>query len=611
MLGKTNGSGKSTDNEFYNVNLNTIFHLIIPEPKQKKMSSDESMDSKPSSSPEEETEENIEPPAFGPAALGLHRVGTILPPRKAPTQPIQVLNARGMPARIRKKNKLFFDDDIVNDAKPIKPVSPVKRLLKPVTPIKTPSKIMKKRKIVPPSRYSKPKEEPQEEVKSETKKAPPGVEINPIDRKIGQKLGLRLRNLLKLPKAHKFVSYEWFYSNLDKALFEGDTDFQICLKESFPQLKTRKLTRVEWSRIRQIMGKPRRCSRAFFQEERRELERKREKIRILQSKKNCDVSFVKDLPCEIPLPLTVGTSVTARLRHPQDGLFSGTVEAVDSLASSYRITFDRPGLGTQTIPDFEVQSNGQYDTIPLQSLTQKFRPKANATLYMSSQFRKPMNKGDPLLASTDGTLPVHKIVYPKETIGGFPLKLLELVIRMKKTLAAKSERLNRLQEMNSEAEMFKSYGESFSEDYQRKYAGCVIGMEKMNRDMQEYLNSIQVYSKHLGREPQVAAMLTPSYLREKCRQFGDETFQKNNNSVITNERMTKLVTDLTMILWVGNSLSNPEDNSQVLQVLEGCMEDFKNNLDSTNVEVFQKSVQIHLHHIQLGLRQMISKAGNN
>jgi len=57
--------------------------------------------------PEEMDEEDVEPPAFGPAALGLHRVGTKLPPRPAPTQPIQVLNARGMPARIRKKNKFF------------------------------------------------------------------------------------------------------------------------------------------------------------------------------------------------------------------------------------------------------------------------------------------------------------------------------------------------------------------------------------------------------------------------------------------------------------------------------------------------------------------------
>lgn len=53
---------------------------------------------------------------LGPAALGLQRVGTKPPPKpKAnPPQPVQVLNRRGMPARIRKKNKLFYDDALVN-----------------------------------------------------------------------------------------------------------------------------------------------------------------------------------------------------------------------------------------------------------------------------------------------------------------------------------------------------------------------------------------------------------------------------------------------------------------------------------------------------------------
>lgn len=36
------------------------------------------------------------------------------------------------------------------------------------------------------------------------------------DKKASQKIGFRLRNLLKLPKAHKWCIYEWFYSNIDK-----------------------------------------------------------------------------------------------------------------------------------------------------------------------------------------------------------------------------------------------------------------------------------------------------------------------------------------------------------------------------------------------------------
>lgn len=47
-------------------------------------------------------------------------------------------------------------------------------------------------------------------------KGPDKLQATSPDRKIGQKIGMRLRNLLKLPKAHKWVCYEWFYSNIDK-----------------------------------------------------------------------------------------------------------------------------------------------------------------------------------------------------------------------------------------------------------------------------------------------------------------------------------------------------------------------------------------------------------
>ena len=34
----------------------------------------------------------------------------------------------------------------------------------------------------------------------------------------------------------------------------------------------------------------------------------------------------------------------ARLRGPHDGLFTGQIDAVDTVNCSYRVTFDRPGL---------------------------------------------------------------------------------------------------------------------------------------------------------------------------------------------------------------------------------------------------------------------------
>lgn len=160
-------------------------------------------------------------------------------------------------------------------------------------------------------------------------------------------------------------SQKWSLFSFSRPLFEGDNEFCLCLKESFPNLKTRKLTRVEWGTIRRLMGKPRRyaaklcsyltphtalmfflffffkiilivfslyiytsyiftqfshllvvpsrCSSAFFNEERTALRQKRQKMRLLQQGKMSDVSNCKDLPDEIPLRLNIGTKVTGKM----------------------------------------------------------------------------------------------------------------------------------------------------------------------------------------------------------------------------------------------------------------------------------------------------------
>ncbi|CAH8850393.1 unnamed protein product [Trichobilharzia szidati] len=203
------------------------------------------------------------------------------------------------------------------------------------------------------------------------------------ERRLAQTNAVRLRNVLKLPKAHKWVFYEWFYSNLDRPLLLGENDFRICLRESFPNVKTRRLSRAHWSLLRRLMGKPRRCSTAFFDEERRSLNEKREKIRTLQTTRSVQLEFLRDLPDDmhVPMPLIIGTKITARVRYPTDGLYTGKVDAIDALRHCYRVTFDKPALGTRSIPDYEVLSILPQETIPLSAY--KTQHKASRNLFMS------------------------------------------------------------------------------------------------------------------------------------------------------------------------------------------------------------------------------------
>ncbi|KAF2901531.1 hypothetical protein ILUMI_04652 [Ignelater luminosus] len=548
-------------------------------------------------------------PKLGPAMLGLQRVGAPTTPKQGSSQPTQVLNARGMPARIRKKNRLYYDDDIIN--------TPHHRI--PSAKKQTPQS-NKRPKTSTPTRIQKesPKPSPKRYIVNKDGKphsTSPVPQQSP-DRKIGQKIGMRLRNLLKLPKAHKWVCYEWFYSNIDRCLFAGENDFSICLKESFPELKSHELTRIEWTKIRRMMGKPRRCSQAFFNEERMELEKKRNKIRALQQRKATDMSSFKDLPPEIPMQLVIGTKVTARLRKPQDGLFTGSIDAVDTSNNTYRITFERHGLGTHSVPDYEVLSNEPPETMTTNNFQNKYRPRNGISPFSSASksptFSTLKNKRDPLLAGSAINKPTFSGVDGR--VGGFPIKLLEKIVLVTKILTVKKAKIKLLKSMNTEAEKFMSFETLMPDDFERKYASILIDLEKLNHDLKNFLDEIQLYCQEIAPEPSVAAMLAPSHLREKCKEEAIEIVQRNNTVIaadkgpVTNESVLELITDLTALMLQVKSLSDSDQNAYELQVLQGTMEIVKRKLSIPNQLAFQNNVEVHMKHIQMGLGQASHKS---
>uniref|UniRef100_A0A673YS46 Lin-9 DREAM MuvB core complex component n=1 Tax=Salmo trutta TaxID=8032 RepID=A0A673YS46_SALTR len=405
------------------------------------------------------------------------------------------------------------------------------------------------------------------------------------DKKVSQRIGLRLRNLLKLPKAHKWCIYEWFYSNIDRPLFEGDNDFCLCLKESFPNLKTRKLIRVEWGTIRRLMGKPRRCSSAFFSEERTALRQKRQKMRLLQQRKLADVSHCKDLPDEIPLPLVIGTKVTARLRGVHDGLFTGQIDAVDTGSATYRVTFDRNGLGTHTVPDYEVLSNEPNETMPI-----------SAFLPFQFYFQSPWKSK---LSGAEG-----------DTLGGFPVKFLVQVTRLSKILMIKKERIKHMKDMNSEAENLKSYSMPIGLEFQKRYATTVLELEQLNKDLNKVLHDVQQFCCKLAPDQGMAPADRPTELRQHCEEEAKEIVQQTNSlrddqQCVSNPRLKHLISGLTALLLQIKCLAEGGDlNSFEFKSLMDSLNDIKSSIDPSNLNCFQNNVEIHVAHIQSGLSQL-------
>lgn len=502
------------------------------------------------------------------------------------------------PQRNRKRNRLIYygDDEASSEDE-------VRQKRRPVRPKLADSPLAIKQEPVE-------KQSPSVPAKSAT-----NASSNP-DRVVAKKVGLRLKNLLKLPKAHKMCIYEWFYSHIDRPLFEGDNDFLMCLKESFATLITKDLTRAHWSKIRRLMGKPRRCSEAFFMEERAALKFKRSKIRLLQQRKNNseDASTFSDLPKEIPMSLILGTKVTARMRGSYDGLFMGRIDAVDVTNSSYRVTFDRRNLGTREVPDTEVASDEPQETMQLSSLLDRKRPVYNVFSPPSQpdfndSLQSPTNDHDPVL----GQSPLRSKIPGGGggTLGGFPVKFLVQVARLSKILTIKKENLHALEQMNSQAEKSRSYGEVLPLEFQKKYATIVLDLELLNKDLNSLLLGVQKFCLELSPENTILCDQV-SHVRQQAMDSAEHMVESKNltgngKSAVKNGSLTSLVKQLTAIMMQIRYLKEKNANPLEFKAISDSMNNIKKKITSENMESFQNNVEIHIAHIQSGMNQACIK----
>ena len=427
-------------------------------------------------------------------------------------------------------------------------------------------------------------------------------------KKTAMNLFSKLRNLLKLPKALKWCYFEWFYSSIDKSLFLSDNDFCVCLKEHFPNLNAKHLRRVEWRELRRLMGKPRRCSQSFFNEERSALDEKRKKIRLLQQRKVAELTKFKDLPREIPVPLVIGTKVSARLHKPQSGIFTGQIDAVDSTASTYRVRFDIPELGTHSVMDIDVQSNEIEETMPISAFALKERPKLANVPTFNSVRQKLSVVGDPLLSNSPTRVQLQEVLDKGDhTVGGFPIKFLALVTRLSKVLSLKREYVDKLKHLNSEAEKLKSYQLPIERDFQRRYAEVVLELERLNTDLNNYLKEVEEYCQNMNSNQGAHNFDRADGLQKSCEKqaksmvehlSGDADHDLENGSTL------QLIASLTALLLQVKTLAESDLNSFEFKNLVDSVQELKKMVDTTNVSSFQNNVEIHIAHIQSGLSQM-------
>lgn len=421
-----------------------------------------------------------------------------------------------------------------------------------------------------------------------------------------RRLGYKLRTLLKLPKAHRWACYEWFNANIDRTLLAGENDFCACLKETFPNLKTRKLTRTEWCKIRRLMGKPRRCSQAFLAEERALLSNKRQKIRQLQQQKTVDVNYYRDLPEQIPLSLVIGTRVTALLHQPHEGLYNGTIDAVDTASHGYRITFERSSIGTHTVPDYEVLSHDPPEFLPLNSFQTRIKPRM--PILKSPKFLEILGHqvtealGGKADALNQNLALTNSDCGDETSNSQYPIKLLALMVRISKILSLKKKRIYELKSMNDEVERLHSLEQEIPIELKRTYASTILDLEKLNSDLDDHLKAVQIYSNELSIDTN--CIPDPDLIKQKCSNEAKEILNLMLPDFdISNETSISMITHMMTLMFHLKSLSECDDNASQMKALDDTMHEYKSKLHSDHVSSYEDNVEVHVNYIKKSTNQ--------
>ncbi|KAH9624122.1 hypothetical protein KSS87_020587 [Heliosperma pusillum] len=167
----------------------------------------------------------------------------------------------------------------------------------------------------------------------------------------------KLSNCLSNYRVRRWCVCEWFYSAIDYPWFAKSEFIEYLYHVGLGHVP--RLTRVEWGVIRSSLGKPRRFSEQFLNEEKEKLNYYRESVRHHYTE--LSTGKREGLPADLARPLTVGQRVISI--HPQTReVHNGSILTVDH--NRCRVQFDKPDLGVEFVKDIDCMPLNPLENMP-------------------------------------------------------------------------------------------------------------------------------------------------------------------------------------------------------------------------------------------------------
>lgn len=442
-----------------------------------------------------------------------------------------------------------------------------------------------------------------------------------------------LSHCLSSQLLRRWCKFEWFYSAIDYPWFVKSEFVEYLNHVGLGHIP--RLTRVEWGVIRSSLGKPRRLSGRFLQQEREKLEHYRESVRSHYAELRTGVK--EGLPTDLARPLSVGQRVIAchpRMREVHDG----SILTVDR--NRCRVQFDRPELGVEFVMDVDCMPLNPVENIPealrrqnlvinkfcsgfsdLRLDEQKdFKTRDSITLASTeslegadgashvASYSYPMNtlmnqaKGDTLDAIVQAKAAVNEVaVAAQQAMYGQPFTLAQIQAReadiraladLSRTLDKKEALLKELRQMNEEVSSKQKNGDHIKdlENFRKQYAMVLLQLRDVNDQVASallFLRQRNTYERNY----------TLSW--NKSTETSAQKGSFNPSSVITNDSGSNVIeviqssrqkakTIVDVAVQVMHALKDGED--AFVRIGEALELDSSRNLGSTSaIEAFRNT----------------------
>lgn len=163
--------------------------------------------------------------------------------------------------------------------------------------------------------------------------------------------------------------------------------------------------------------------------------------------------------------------------------------------------------------------------------------------------------------------------------------------------------------MNAHAQQAKANNQALSTQFQTSYAMLVLELEKLNKDLAEYLSGVQKFTEEFAPDTKAEKQSTEnkgnSNVEEESRELVCKVNRlhigSNTGQGLKSKKVLDLITQLTRLFL---QLRDHVDSQHHSKLINDTIAQIKSGLTSSRMTtLFEDRVQVHVNHIQSTLSQ--------